>query len=245
MTLQLGDSGSIIGRLVRADGFTPVGEVDVAIDYASQSANPGRMLFRTGLDGMFHFENVPVGSFNLSAVAVAFGGIIARTAVIQTNGQVVALGDLPFDEDLPAVVAVTPEDTATEVSIHTAVELLFSEAIATNSVKSSGIFIRRGMTNLPATLTVLNDTNGEPRLVRLTPESPLVSKQTYEVVVLAGDLPGPGGSTLGSGPGIWWDARWRPRSWRISRRGMTIRRSWCPSSRPIKPCRLIRRRCRA
>ena len=200
VTLQLGDSGAIIGRLVRADGFTPVGEVDVAIDYASQSANPGRMLFRTGLDGMFHFENVPVGSFNLSAVAVAFGGIIARTAVIQTNGQVVALGDLPFDEDLPAVVAVTPEDTATEVSIHTAVELLFSEAIATNSVKSSGIFIRRGMTNLPATLTVLNDTNGEPRLVRLTPESPLVSKQTYEVVVLAGDLPGPGGSTLGSGP---------------------------------------------
>ena len=201
VSLQLGASGSLMGRLVRADGVTPVGGVDLAIDYMSQSMNAGRAVFRTAADGRFRFDNIPVGSVHVSAAAPAFGGIINFTTAITSNGQVVDLGDVPFDEDLPQVVQVTPADTSIEVPITSPVDLLFSEALDTNSVNPSGIFIRgTNGSAVVSTVNLLTDTNGVRRLVRIQPASPLKSKQTYQVIVLAGDLPGPTGGVVGSGP---------------------------------------------
>ncbi len=201
VALQLGASGSLLGRVVRADGITPVGGVDVAIDYMAQSANAGRAVFRTAADGMFRFDNIPVGAIHVASAAPAFGGIIDFNTALTTNGQARDLGDIPFDEDLPSVVQVTPPDTAIEVPINTVVQLLFSEALDTNSIHSSGIFIRgtNGAT-VDATLSLVPDTNGVQRIVEIAPVAPLHSKQSYEVIVLAGDLPGPTGGLLGSGP---------------------------------------------
>ena len=82
VTLRLGDSGSILGEVVRADGVTPVAGVDLAIDYSSQSANAGRAVFHTGVDGMFRFDNVPLGSVHVGAAAPDFGGIINFTTAL-------------------------------------------------------------------------------------------------------------------------------------------------------------------
>ena len=199
VNLRLGDSGSLVGKVVRADGTTPVSSVDVVIDYDSQSLNPGRVFFRTGVDGAFRFDNVPVGAVHLSSVAALFGGIIDTNTALATNGQVLDLGHLRFDEDLPAVVQVTPPDTSIEQPITTVVELLFSEALATNSIRTNGIFIRSTSGTVASAVTLVA-TNDVQRLVRIAPLAPLVSERTYEIVVLAGDLPGPGGTTIGSGP---------------------------------------------
>jgi len=201
VTLRLGDSGSVTGRLVRADGVTPVGGVDVLILYASQSANPGRAFVRSGADGRFAFANVPVGSLSLEAVAVEFGGVIRRGAAVESNGQTLDLGDLVFDEQFPYVVSVTPPDTAEEVSTTTAVDLEFSEALAAASLNTNGIFLRSVATGLRVPITLeLSETNGVARLLRVVPEVPMASEQIHEMVVLAGDLLNAGGGVIGSGP---------------------------------------------
>src|SRR5690606_19897817 len=74
--IRLGDSGMVSGRLVRADGVTPVSGIDVLLIFDSQSANPGRAFFRTDADGRFEFKNIPVGMFSLEAVAADFGGLV-------------------------------------------------------------------------------------------------------------------------------------------------------------------------
>jgi hypothetical protein len=125
-----------------------VGGIDVVIDYASQSANPGRAFFRTSNDasgvtpGGFLFVNVPLGEIHLTSVAPEFGGIIDLRTSITTNAQVRDLGDVRYDEDLPFVAQVTPRDGTIGVPIATSVELLFNEALATNSIQASGIYIR-------------------------------------------------------------------------------------------------------
>ncbi|HAV61008.1 MAG TPA: hypothetical protein DCY13_01415, partial [Verrucomicrobiales bacterium] len=201
VTLRLGDSGAITGRLVRADGVTPVSAIDVLILFDSQSANPGRAFFRTDANGRFTFTAVPLGEFDLEAVATDFGGLIKRTATLTSNGELLDLGDLVFDEAFPAVLAVTPADTAVEVPITTAVLLEFSEALAAGSINTNGIYLRSITSGLrvDATLQLL-ETNSVPRLLTLTPKSPLVSEQIYELVVIAGDLLTATGGVIGSGP---------------------------------------------
>lgn len=201
ISLRLGASGTILGRLVRADGLTSVGGEDLTIDYMSQSDNAGRAVYHTADDGFFQFNNVPVGAIHVASAAPDFGGIINFNTALLTNGELLNLGDIPYDEDLPSVVQVTPPDTTIDVPITNDVKLLFSEALDTNSVNAGGIFIRG--TNgavVTSTVTIGPDTNGVRRLVKVQPTAPLKSKQTYQVIVLAGELPGPGNSIIGAGP---------------------------------------------
>ncbi len=201
VSLRLGASGILIGRLVRANGIAPVGNEDLTIDFMSQSDNAGRAVFHTADDGLFEFDSVPVGTIHVASAAPEFGGIINFTVPLLTNGEVLNLGDIPYDEDLPRVIQVTPPNSAIEVPITNDVELLFSEALDTNSISASGIFIRgTNGSAVVSTVTLVPDTNGVRRIVRVQPVAPLKSKQTYQLIVLAGQLPGAGGIIVGSGP---------------------------------------------
>ena len=78
----------------------------------------------------------------MESAAPDFGGIVQLETQLTVNGQVLDLGAILFDEANPRVVAVTPPDTSIGIPTATSVELLFSEALATNSVLPSGIFLR-------------------------------------------------------------------------------------------------------
>ncbi|MBL9175134.1 MAG: carboxypeptidase regulatory-like domain-containing protein [Verrucomicrobiales bacterium] len=201
VTLRLGDSGSLVGRLVRADGATGVPGVDILVTYASQSANPGRAFVRSGPDGRFAFDNIPVGRFELEVVATSIGGLIRTSGTLTSNQQELDLGALRFDEAFPAVVSVVPQDSSLEVPITAEVVLEFSEAMASSTLDPRGIFLRVAATGerVPVALELVQ-TNGIPRLVRMRPERPLVSEQLYEVIVLSGDLLNATGGVIGSGP---------------------------------------------
>ncbi len=201
VTLRLGDSGVVAGRLVRADGITPVPGIDVLLTYASQSANPGRAFARSGLSGEFEFDNIPVGGFDLEAVASAFGGLVKRSGAITANGRTNDLGVLTFDEEFPRVVTVFPANTSDEVPIAVQIRLEFSEALAPASVTTNGIFVRRVAdgVRVPALLD-LAASNGVARIVTLHPVVPLVSEQIYEIVVIAGNLVNGSGAVIGTGP---------------------------------------------
>jgi hypothetical protein len=200
VTLRLGSSGTIIGELVRADGVTPVGNEDILIQYGSQSSNPGRDVFYTGTNGMFVFSNVPIGQIEVSSAAPDFDGIINFTTLLSSNGQVLNLGLVPFDETYPAVSQVTPSNGTIGVSISNSVLLLFTKALASNSINNSGIFIQGTNGIVTSTVTLQTDTNGMMDLVRVTPNAPLQSLATYSVIVLAGELIGSTGGVIGSGP---------------------------------------------
>jgi hypothetical protein len=171
------------------------------LTYASQSANPGRAFIRSAADGTFAFGNIPVGDFNLEAVAVEFGGLIQFAGELTANGEVLDVGDLRFDEDFPAVLSVVPADTTDEVPTTVEVELEFSEELAASSINTNGVFLRAVATGQKVGFSLtLEETNSVPRLVRMVPLVPLVSEEIYEVVVIAGELFNAGGGVIGSGP---------------------------------------------
>ena len=95
---------------------------------------------------------------------------------------------------------MTPSNSSIQIPITNSVELLFSEGLDTNSIDPGGIFIRGTSGTVASTVALLADTNGVLRRVLLVPKAPLQSLQTYQVIVLAGELPGPTGGILGSGP---------------------------------------------
>ncbi|HKS37006.1 MAG TPA: Ig-like domain-containing protein, partial [Verrucomicrobiae bacterium] len=203
VTLTVGASGIVRGRLVRADSSTPMPGVDVLLTFASQSGLPGRAVVRTDAVGLFSLSNIPVGTFNLEAIAASVAGIARLTSALSANGQVLDLGDVRLDEDDPRVVSVTPPNTAVEIPITTTVELLFNEALATNSLDPNGIYLRlnTSTSNVPATVQLLPDpSNSVPRLVRITPLAPLQSEKTYEVIVIDGERKNAQGGVIGRGP---------------------------------------------
>jgi concanavalin A-like lectin/glucanase superfamily protein/Big-like domain-containing protein/thrombospondin type 3 repeat protein len=203
VTLTVGASGTVQGRLVRADGAAPMPGVDVLLTFASQSGLPGRAVVRTDAAGLFNLSNIPVGSFNLEAIAASVGGIARLSSALSSNGQVLDLGNVRLDEDDPRVVSVTPPNTAVGIPITTTVELLFNEALATGSLDTNGVYLRlnTSTSNVPATVQLLPDpSNGVPRLVRITPLAPLQSEKTYEVVVIDGERKNALGAVIGKGP---------------------------------------------
>lgn len=202
ISIILTASGTVAGRMVRADGITPVAGIDVVLSFPGQLGQPGRAVGRTNEDGAFSIGPIPVGNFSLQALGPTFAGIARLPGSVSANGEEVDLGDVIFDEDDPFVVSVTPEHTADGVDINTTVELLFNEALDPSRIEPAGIYIRSGNGGgtVPASVTLLEDAEGVMRLVRLTPNAPLQSEVTYEVVVIDDVRLSATGGVLGRGP---------------------------------------------
>jgi hypothetical protein len=199
VTMALGASGSLKGRLVRASGSAPVSGVDVLLTFDSQSGLPGRAFVVSAGDGTFRFDGVPVGAVQLHSVGPGFGGIARLSSALTANGQVLDVGDVPFNEGDPFVIAVAPSHLASDVSIHSPVDLVFNKALAPESIDSSGIFLRSGDQRVASSVQILA-TNGVERLVRMTPLAPLRSLTSYEVVVIDGTRVDALGGVVGRGP---------------------------------------------
>src|SRR5262249_24064333 len=66
LSLTLAPSGSVIGRLLRADGTTPVGGEGITLEFPATSLPA--FVTRTSADGRFAFASVPLGGFVLHSV---------------------------------------------------------------------------------------------------------------------------------------------------------------------------------
>jgi hypothetical protein len=202
LDLTLGASGRVAGRLLRADTVTAVSEVDVVILFDSQSGLPGRAVDRTAANGTFSFIGIPVGAFAVEVVMPQVNGIGKAVGTLEVNGEEVDLGEVILDEDDPQVTEVFPLDTAVDVPITTTAEILFSETMDAGRIDPAGIYLRSEEEDrVPASVDLLPATeDGAARLVRITPEIPLRSLQTYEVVVIDGERRDALGSVIGRGP---------------------------------------------
>ncbi|HKS38859.1 MAG TPA: LamG-like jellyroll fold domain-containing protein, partial [Verrucomicrobiae bacterium] len=200
VNLYLGDNGAITGQLVRRDGTTPVSGVDVLFTFTSQSGNPGRAVDRADTNGVFLVENIPVGTFNLEAITSQFDGIAFRSGALSSNGQVLNLGAIPFDEDDPRIISLAPPNGAAGVPITTPIELVFNEALAPGTVTYGGMYLRSPSGVVPGSVQLVPDpTNGVLNRVRIIPNNPLVSLTTYEIIGIDGERRNASGNITGLG----------------------------------------------
>ena len=200
LNLTLGASGRVTGRVTRADGVTLVAGAEVLLTAASQSGLGAQTLGRTDGAGVFLFEAVPVGGVALAISAPAVGGLAAVSRVLASNGQTLDLGTIPLDEASPEVVQVTPPNFSVGVSTLAPVDLVFSEAMNTNRLDTAAVFLRSSAGMVDSLLQVLPDTNGVPRILRITPRARLRSQTVYDVVVVDGDRFDALGSLTARGP---------------------------------------------
>jgi hypothetical protein len=201
--LTLSASGTVAGRVVRADGTTPGADADVVITFRSASNADGTFAVRLGPDGRFSFFPVTTGAFSLSASLPSANGIAKAGGTLATNGQLVDVGDIVLDEAPPRVVSSTPADGSDGVDINGDLHVLFSEALDPASVDATGLFVRKstGGPAVPATVT-LAAPDGETarRLVVVDPSAPLESETTYQLIVVDGDLRDALGGITNRGP---------------------------------------------
>jgi hypothetical protein len=202
VNVRLGASGVVIGRLVRADGTTVVPTNDVLILFGSQSSVAGNAVTRTDMSGRFGFTNVPIGNVRVEATALRFFGLAKASGTLAANGQVLDLGDVLLDEDLPQVVGLNPENGASGVSTLTSVDVLYSEPMLASTVNgnTNAIYLKTGTNILSSIVALTNHMDGKPRIIRLTPRQPLKSITTYDLVVINGERRNAAGTVIASGP---------------------------------------------
>ncbi|MEX0330624.1 MAG: tandem-95 repeat protein [Puniceicoccaceae bacterium] len=203
--LILSASGTVSGRILRADATTPAEGTEVLITFQSQSGLPGRLTARADVNGLFNLEPVPVGLFNAEFVLTGVGGLARLSESINSNGEILDLGDIILDEDFPEVLVVDPEDTANDVDINTAVELVFSEGLDADSLFADGVLLQTADEGTPVStnLQLLPEQGGDPTVLNrllITPDAPLESETTYQVVVVDGDLLNAVGQVTNRGP---------------------------------------------
>ncbi len=199
--LVLAASGTIRGRLVRADGTNPAPAINVVLSFISRSGLPGQAVSKTDADGDFQCGMIPLGSVNLEAVAPTFNGLIRRQLTLSTNGQALDIGSIALDEEDPRVLSVSPSATAVNVAVNTQIDLFFSEALAGTSINADGIYVRSDAGIVKAHVVLLPDpTNQIMRLVRIIPNQVLKSLTVYEIIVIDGDRQDALGGVIARGP---------------------------------------------
>jgi hypothetical protein len=98
ITVQLGASATIAGRVVLPDGVTPAARSFVTLNFQSQSGlQSGVLQITTDLTGQFQFGGIPLGPFTVSAFEVVSNGVRSRCGSLTQDGELLNLGDIVLD----------------------------------------------------------------------------------------------------------------------------------------------------
>ncbi len=186
MTVRLGASGSIAGRVLLPDALTPAALAIVTLRFTPQSAlQTGVLQVTTDLTGTFQFTGIPLGSFTLSALEVVSSGVRNVSGGLSTDGQRVELGDLVLDNTAPRVVSINPADGSTGVPLQPTIAITFNEPMRPGSFSggASSPIRLQGATNVPLQAPAFSDGN---RTVTVRPVQPLAPNVSYLITITGG-----------------------------------------------------------
>ncbi len=180
VTVQLGASASIAGRVLLPDGVTPAARAFVTLTFQSQSGlQSGVLQITTDLSGRFQFAGIPLGTFSVSAFEVVSNGVRNLSGSLTTDGQAFDFGDVTLDNTGPRVLSVSPADGSAGVTPNTPIVLTFSEPMLATSFSSNPVALMDGTTSVAGTLTLSPDR----RIATFTPAQSLRSGAFYTVSV--------------------------------------------------------------
>ncbi len=199
-TLHLSPSADVYGYVVRADGTTPVPNLDISVAYTPPSGLAGSIQSRTSSVGRFAFSALPVGPYTITARDVAHDGLLHHEDTIVASAQPINLGNLRLDEAPPTVTEVLPVDGATGVSVTSHVEITFSEPMDPVFGNAAAAYLADDLgARVPLGIS-WSTVAGETRQLVLTPNAALRSETNYTVVVLGPAVLGLAAQMVGPGP---------------------------------------------
>jgi hypothetical protein len=180
VTVTLGASGTVSGRVVLPDGVTPAARTFITLNFQSQSnLQSGVLQITTDLTGTFSFAGIPLGTFSVGAFEVVSSGVRNITGALATDGQIANLGDVILDNTGPRVLAVNPSAGASGVSPATTVVLTFSEPMLAPSFGAGVVSLMDGSTSVAGAIVLSPDRTS----ATFTPAQPLRSNGLYTVAV--------------------------------------------------------------
>jgi len=175
LEVQLQDTGTVRGRVVLADGVTPVA-------FAPAALRRGNTWYfdETDEDGNFSFTAVPLGSFELSLQEPDGLGLRDVFGALTANGEIIELGTLALDDRDPWIVSFEPPSGARDVPLAATVTVTFSEPMdASRQVTSTFVLRRRDGIAIARGYAWSTD----QRALMIIPTNPLASGTTYDVYV--------------------------------------------------------------
>lgn len=188
LTLTLGATGRLHGRVLLPDGLAPAVAAPVTVRFPPQSGlQSGTLQVTTDLQGGFAIAGIPLGAVSLSAAEASSMGVYRAELTLTPAADDLDLGDLLLDNRPPRVLTLSPPDGATGVPLDAAIEIDFDEPMAPASFDRENFQLRADGVSVPGSLGLTMD---DTRL-RFVPAAPLVSEQSYEIALAAV----PGGPT--------------------------------------------------
>ncbi|HWS88659.1 MAG TPA: carboxypeptidase regulatory-like domain-containing protein, partial [Pyrinomonadaceae bacterium] len=181
LSVRLEDAGQVTGRLKSVDGVSPAVGADVTLTLRTPSNQTFRFYGHTDTQGLFLFQNVPLGSATVNVNDATTGGVTRyATQTLASNGQTLDLGTATLDNIPVAVEAVTPADGATGVSpAEPGITVRFSEPVDPSTVHGGTVRLTRGQSTVSVNVS-LSDGN---RTATVKPSVRLVDTTQYTVVV--------------------------------------------------------------
>jgi hypothetical protein len=147
--VQLQPTGTLIGRVLRADGATPANGAEVSVYLPSLYL---RVATTADQDGNFELRGLPLVTMSLSVKDAITGGLaLVPSLTLTTNGQTLDAGTIILDDTPIAVVSIDPPDGAVGVGVNQAVQVTFSDALASFdgiAVRKNGLAI--GVSTTPS-----------------------------------------------------------------------------------------------
>lgn len=186
VTVVLGASASLIGRVLLPDGVTSAFGALVTLNFKSQSGlQSGVLQVAADINGRFAFSGIPLGTTTLAAFEVVSAAVRNLSATLTADGETFDFGSIVLDNSGPRVVSVAPADGSTGVAPNAAVVVTFSEPVQRQSVIEA-LSLRDGATLVAGTTTL----SADRLMATFTPTQPLRSSGFYTLAI-AGAPDGP------------------------------------------------------
>jgi hypothetical protein len=126
VAIQVQNSGTITGRVLRTDGATPGYGARVTAELGGYAtANT-----QAQSDGRFTIRGATLGNFILRVNDPVTTGVGRATGTVATNGASVDVGDVILDDSPIRIVSAEPADLSVGVGINQVVRLTFTDPLA-------------------------------------------------------------------------------------------------------------------
>jgi hypothetical protein len=179
--IRLEDAGAVTGTLKMPDGTSPAVGSDVMLTLTKTNGQSYNFYTHTSTQGVWRFDNLPLGTLSVSITDANTGGIARRYGLaLTTNGQVLDLGVMLLDTVPISIASVSPADGATNISTTAPqIGVTFSEPADPNTVNTSSLQLLSGNSNVNTSVTL----SADKLSATITPAGRLAQQTAYTIVV--------------------------------------------------------------